>query len=56
MKTFCPDICEYAVIRTDPVAMVEHFNDPIATSRARALKTKKYLVYLDMVRQRASFY
>ncbi|KAI0350613.1 hypothetical protein OH77DRAFT_1412657, partial [Trametes cingulata] len=48
MKRFCPSPFQYAVIRMDPVAMVEHFNDPIATSEARALDTKKYLVYLEM--------
>ncbi|KAI8978344.1 hypothetical protein BD414DRAFT_495273 [Trametes punicea] len=49
MKRFCPSALQYAVIRMDPVAMVEHFNDPVATSEALALKTKKNLVYLDMV-------
>ncbi|KAI0664030.1 hypothetical protein C8Q70DRAFT_905978 [Cubamyces menziesii] len=47
MKRFCPGVFYYAVIRMDPVAMVEHFNDPIATAEARALETKKYLVYLQ---------
>ncbi|KAI0664033.1 hypothetical protein C8Q70DRAFT_215101 [Cubamyces menziesii] len=46
MKRFCPGVFYYAVIRMDAVAMVEHFNDPIATAEARALETKKYLVYL----------
>ncbi|KAI9067481.1 hypothetical protein FKP32DRAFT_265968 [Trametes sanguinea] len=48
MKRFCPGGLQYAVIRIDPVAMVEHFNDPIATAEARALETKKYLVYLEV--------
>ena len=50
MKRFCPGVFYYAVIRMDAVAMVEHFNDPIATAEARALETKKYLVYLVSVR------
>ncbi|KAI9067484.1 hypothetical protein FKP32DRAFT_1563713 [Trametes sanguinea] len=47
MKLFCPSLYQYAVVRIDPVAMVEHFDDPIATSEAQALACKKYLVYLD---------
>ncbi|KAH9849128.1 hypothetical protein C2E23DRAFT_784803 [Lenzites betulinus] len=47
MKYYCPLPYQYAVMRMDPVSMVEHFNDPIATEQARALETKKYLVYLD---------
>ena len=50
MKLFCPNELQYAVIRMDAVAMVEHFNDPIATAEAQALETKKYLVYLNIVR------
>ncbi|KAH9889337.1 hypothetical protein C8Q73DRAFT_707193 [Cubamyces lactineus] len=46
MKRFCPGVFYYVVILIDAVAMVEHFNDPIATAEARALETKKYLVYL----------
>ncbi|KAI0664028.1 hypothetical protein C8Q70DRAFT_214900 [Cubamyces menziesii] len=48
MKLFCPNELQYAVIRMDAVAMVEHFNDPIATAEAQALETKKYLVYLNI--------
>ncbi|OSC96777.1 hypothetical protein PYCCODRAFT_1378485 [Trametes coccinea BRFM310] len=48
MKRFCPAAFQFAVIRMDPVAMVEHFDDPIATAEAHALVTKKYLVYLDL--------
>ncbi|KAH9846476.1 hypothetical protein C2E23DRAFT_743973 [Lenzites betulinus] len=44
----CPDVCQYGVIRMDPVAMVEHFGDLETTSRARALVPKTYLVYLDI--------
>ncbi|CDO70958.1 hypothetical protein BN946_scf184829.g67 [Trametes cinnabarina] len=50
MKRFCPGAFQYAVIRIDPVAMVEHFNDPVATAEARALGTRKYLVYLDAIK------
>ena len=49
MKRFCPGGLFYAVIRMDAVAMVEHFNDPVATAAAQALNTKKYLVYLEGV-------
>ncbi|EIW54306.1 uncharacterized protein TRAVEDRAFT_31308 [Trametes versicolor FP-101664 SS1] len=38
---------QYAVIRIDPVAMVEHFDDPFATEEAEAMHAKKYLMYLD---------
>ncbi|KAI0664038.1 hypothetical protein C8Q70DRAFT_905144 [Cubamyces menziesii] len=48
MKRLCPGSFQYAVIRMDPVAMVEHYHDPIATVEARALRPKKYLVYLDL--------
>ncbi|KAI0350621.1 hypothetical protein OH77DRAFT_1430801 [Trametes cingulata] len=47
MKRLCPGSLQYAVIRIDPVAMVEHLNDPIATAEAQRLCPKKYLVYLD---------
>ncbi|KAI0629485.1 hypothetical protein C8Q77DRAFT_1065328 [Trametes polyzona] len=49
MKLTCPDPFIYAVIRMDPVAMVEHFKDPEATARARAMVTKKYLFYTEAV-------
>ncbi|KAH9850697.1 hypothetical protein C2E23DRAFT_734202 [Lenzites betulinus] len=38
----------YAVIQMDPVGMVSHFQDPIATAAAQAIHPKKYLVYLDV--------
>ncbi|KAI0364942.1 hypothetical protein BV20DRAFT_973755 [Pilatotrama ljubarskyi] len=47
MKRLCPGSLQYAVICMDPVAMVEHLNDHVATAQARALCPKKYLVYLD---------
>lgn len=45
-----PTMMLYAVIRMDPVAMVEHLNDPIATQAAAAMQPKKYLVYIEDVR------
>lgn len=47
----CPGSMQYAVIRIDPVGMVEHFDDPVATqeAEAQAMHAKKYLVYLDHV-------
>ncbi|KAH9855719.1 hypothetical protein C2E23DRAFT_811542 [Lenzites betulinus] len=47
MKRVCPGSLQYAVIRNNPVAMVEHFSDPIATDEAKRMPTKKYLVYLN---------
>ncbi|KAI0629594.1 hypothetical protein C8Q77DRAFT_1161182 [Trametes polyzona] len=47
MKYFCPKPLTFAVIRLNPVAMVQHFNDPDLTARAQAIKTKKYLAFLD---------
>lgn len=41
----------YAVIQMDPVAMVEHLDDPIALEAAKALHPKKYLIYLEQVCQ-----
>ncbi|KAI0629589.1 hypothetical protein C8Q77DRAFT_1065621 [Trametes polyzona] len=48
MKYFCPKPLTFAVIRLNPVAMVQHFNDPDLTARAQAIETKKYLVMLDV--------
>ena len=39
----------FAVIRMDPVAMVEHLNDAEALASARALRPKSYVVYIDCV-------
>ncbi|KAH9846489.1 hypothetical protein C2E23DRAFT_744022 [Lenzites betulinus] len=47
MKRFCPESHQYAAIRIDPVAMVAHFQDPVATAMAQALHPKTYLVYLN---------
>ncbi|KAI0824972.1 hypothetical protein BC628DRAFT_1321340 [Trametes gibbosa] len=47
MKSVCPPRCRYAVVQLDPVGMVKHFRDPIATAEAREMRPKKYLVYLD---------
>ncbi|KAI0774878.1 hypothetical protein BD413DRAFT_307579 [Trametes elegans] len=48
MKRLSPASLQYAVIRINPEAMVEHFGDSGATTRARALHAQKYLVYLDL--------
>ncbi|KAI0669566.1 hypothetical protein C8Q78DRAFT_186147 [Trametes maxima] len=48
MKTFCPLPYRYAVIQMDPVAMVRHYDDPIALSAAAAMRPQTYLVYLEM--------
>ncbi|RPD70394.1 hypothetical protein L226DRAFT_470235 [Lentinus tigrinus ALCF2SS1-7] len=42
-----PKARRFAVVRMDPVAMVEHLQDPLATNAARAMRPKKYLVYLE---------
>ncbi|KAI0669541.1 hypothetical protein C8Q78DRAFT_992654 [Trametes maxima] len=47
MKRICPGASQYAVMRMDPVAMVEHFGDRDATLEAQRLIPNKYLVYLD---------
>ncbi|KAI0653325.1 hypothetical protein C8Q70DRAFT_1059397 [Cubamyces menziesii] len=44
---FCPMPFLYAAIRMDPVAMVEHLQDPIALAAARKLQPKTYLVYIE---------
>ncbi|TFK83903.1 hypothetical protein K466DRAFT_497572, partial [Polyporus arcularius HHB13444] len=44
---FCPSPGSYAVIRMDPIAMVEHLHDPVALSAAEAVEAKSYLVYID---------
>ncbi|EIW54184.1 uncharacterized protein TRAVEDRAFT_77773, partial [Trametes versicolor FP-101664 SS1] len=46
---FSPNTGTYAVIRLNPVAMVEDLNDPEALVAAEALQTKRYLVYLEYV-------
>ena len=41
----------FAVVRMDPVAMVAYLTlDYVALEAARAMRPKKYLVYLDVVR------
>lgn len=49
MKLLRPPGYRYAVVQLDPVGMVKHFRDPIATAEAREMRPKKYLVYLDTV-------
>lgn len=46
---FSPNTSTYAVIRMNPVAMVQDLNDPEALSAAEALQTKAYLIYIDYV-------
>ncbi|KAI0653324.1 hypothetical protein C8Q70DRAFT_1036704 [Cubamyces menziesii] len=46
---FCPMPYRYAAVRMDPVAMVEHLQDPIALSKARAIQPKTYLVFMEGV-------
>lgn len=46
---FSPNPGTYAVIRMNPVAMVEDLNDPEALSAAEAIQTKAYVVYLKNV-------
>ena len=47
---FCPMPHRYAAIRMDPVAMVEHLDDPLALAAARAIEARTYLVYIEEVR------
>lgn len=47
---FSPNAGSYAVIRMNPVAMVQDLNDPEALSAAEALQTQAYVVYLKNVR------
>lgn len=49
MKTLCPQSYRYAVVQMDPVGMVKHFRDPIATAAAEGMRPQKYLVYLHTV-------
>ncbi|KAI0327909.1 hypothetical protein GY45DRAFT_1072970 [Cubamyces sp. BRFM 1775] len=44
---FCTMPFRYAAIRMDPVAMVEHFQGPIALAAAREMRPKTYLVYIE---------
>ncbi|KAI0629489.1 hypothetical protein C8Q77DRAFT_291306 [Trametes polyzona] len=47
MKSFCPVPQYFAVMQMDPVGMVKQYHDdPIALAQARAIRPKKYLVYL----------
>ena len=53
---FGPNPGTYGVIRMDPVAMVQHLNDPEALAEAEAMQPKSYLVYLEHVRHISSFF
>lgn len=46
---FSPSPGAYAVIRLDPVEMVQHLDDNDALQAAMAMQTKTYLVCLDIV-------
>ena len=45
----CPTPGQYAIIRTDPVASVQHLNDEEASAAAAAITPKSYLVLLGSV-------
>ncbi|KAI0629508.1 hypothetical protein C8Q77DRAFT_291612 [Trametes polyzona] len=50
MKSFCPAPQHFAVMQMDPVGMVKQYHDdPIALAQARAMRPKKYLVYLLLI-------
>ncbi|KAI0669552.1 hypothetical protein C8Q78DRAFT_1193021 [Trametes maxima] len=49
MKLFCPLPRRFAVVQMDPTGMVRHFDDPIASAAAQAMRPKKYLVYLQLL-------
>ncbi|KAI0327934.1 hypothetical protein GY45DRAFT_1327006 [Cubamyces sp. BRFM 1775] len=46
MVYYSPSPGAYAVIQLNPMEMVTPFQDPDALAQARAMKTKRYLVYL----------
>lgn len=46
ISAFCPMPYCYGSMRIDPVASVQHLNDPIAEAEARNLRTRHHLVYL----------
>ena len=46
---FVPSPLEYAAIRMDPVAMVQHLGDPLALEAAQDIHPKTYLVHLSWV-------
>ncbi|KAI0774891.1 hypothetical protein BD413DRAFT_611879 [Trametes elegans] len=43
---FAPMAGRYAIVRLNPMAMVEHRVDPEASAQAQQMRPKKYLVYL----------
>lgn len=49
-RRICPTPGQYAVIRIDPLASVQHLNDEEASAAAAAITTKTYLVLLSIVR------
>ena len=48
---FCPTTHSYAVIRINPVAMVEHLHDQVAHDAAASMRVKSYLAYIGPVRR-----
>ena len=46
---FVPSPLEYAAIRMDPLAMVQHLDDPLALEAAHSIHPKTYLVHLTWV-------
>ncbi|KAH9851157.1 hypothetical protein C2E23DRAFT_698868, partial [Lenzites betulinus] len=47
---YCPMPCRFGTIRIDPLASVQHLNDPIAENEAQSLETKTYICYLYLER------
>ena len=45
-KLFAPNINHFAVVRLNPIVMVQDLDDPEALAEARAMSTKKYPVFL----------
>ena len=48
---FCPSPGSYAVMRMNPVAMVEHLHDQVAHDAAASMRVKSYLAYIGPVRR-----
>ena len=46
---FVPSPLDYAAVRMDPVAMVQHLGDPLALEAAQGINPKTYLVHLSWV-------
>ena len=46
---FVPSPLDYAAIRMDPAAMVQHLDDPLALEATQNIHPKTYLVHLSWV-------